>query len=122
MEGANFLPIGEDEYKEVAWTMKTKDSKHEPIWIPRGNCGDEHIKFELLFSGVCHSDCHSGYNDLGGTVYPFVGGHEMCGRVVEVGKKVTLHKVGDIVGVGCMVDSCLNCKNCELGDENYCLN
>ena len=91
------------------------------MWIPRGDVGDEHVKFELLFAGICHSDCHSGKNEFGSCKYPFVGGHELCGKVTEVGKSVTKFKVGDIVGVGCISDSCLDCKCCNEGDENYCM-
>jgi len=75
----------------------------------------------MLYCGVCHSDCHVGLNDLHSTKYPFVGGHELLGKVVEVGAKVTKHKVGDHVGVGCIVDACLDCPTCKDGDENYCM-
>jgi uncharacterized zinc-type alcohol dehydrogenase-like protein len=119
MEGE--IPIGENEYKEVAWAVTAKGSGHKPIWIPRGNVGDEHVKFELIYCGICHSDVHVGNNDMGSTVFPFVGGHELLGKVTEVGKSVTKFKIGDIVGVGCMVDSCLNCSQCDNGDEPYCM-
>ncbi len=63
----------------------------------------------MLYCGVCHTDCHFGKNHLHMTTYPFVGGHELLGRVVEVGSKVTKFAVGDNVGVGCFVDACLEC-------------
>jgi len=74
----------------------------------------------MLYCGVCHSDTHAGKNDWGGCVYPFVGGHELLGKCVEIGEGVTKVKVGDIVAVGCMVDSCLDCEHCKVGDEQYC--
>ena len=90
------------------------------MWINRGVCGDDHVKLELLYSGICHTDCHIGKNHLGNTRYPCVPGHELIGRVTEVGKNVTKFKVGDNVGVGCMVDTCLECPQCLQGDEQYC--
>jgi alcohol dehydrogenase (NADP+) len=77
---------------------------------------------EILFSGICHSDVHVGQNDFGNTQFPCVPGHEILGRVREIGDKVTKFKVGDLVGVGCFVDSCRNCKECENSNENYCMN
>ena len=74
----------------------------------------------MKFCGVCHSDCHLGLNHLTGTTYPIVPGHELCGTVVEVGPKVTTVKVGDNVGVGCMIDSCMGCETCKAGDEIRC--
>ena len=71
----------------------------------------------MLYCGICHSDCHAGKGELGGCTYPFVGGHELLGRVVEVGSKVTKFQVGDFCGVGCMVESCLNCDYCLEGEE-----
>ncbi len=64
----------------------------------------------MLYCGICHSDCHVGHNHFHSTVYPFVGGHELLGKVVEVGSKVTKFAVGDHVGVGCVVDACLECS------------
>jgi uncharacterized zinc-type alcohol dehydrogenase-like protein len=119
MEGTT-IPIGDNEVATIAWAKTDKDSKHVPIHIPRGVVGDNHVKFDLLFCGICHSDCHAGNNDWGGCKYPFVGGHELFGKVSEVGKSVTRCKVGDLVGVGCIVDSCSDCKSCNKGCENYC--
>ena len=80
------------------------------------------VKFELLFSGVCHTDVTIGGGAFGPPMFPFVPGHELLGKVTEIGDGVTKCKVGDIVGVGCMVDSCLNCDWCNDGEENYCDN
>lgn len=78
------------------------------------------VVIDILYSGVCHSDLHTARNDWGGTVYPTVPGHEIVGRVVAVGTGVTQFKVGDAVGVGCMVDSCQSCGACAKGWEQYC--
>ena len=115
------LPVGDNEYKEVAWALTQKDDKtHKPVWIPRGNIGDHDIKFEMLYTGVCHSDVVTGENRRGTLRFPFVAGHELCGRVTEIGSKVTKHQIGDIVGVGCISDSCMACEFCDDKDENYC--
>ena len=81
---------------------------------------DNDVVIEILYSGVCHSDLHTARNDWGGTVYPTVPGHEIVGRVVATGSAVTRFKVGDAVGVGCMVDSCQTCGSCARGWEQYC--
>ena len=75
---------------------------------------------DILYCGVCHSDLHQVKNDWGNTVYPCVPGHEIVGKVVEAGSAVTKFKVGDLVGVGCMVDSCGECHSCQEGEEQYC--
>jgi len=81
---------------------------------------DVHI--EILYCGVCHSDLHTARNEWSGTVYPVVPGHEIVGRVVRVGDRVTGFKPGDIAAVGCMVDSCRICPDCKAGEEQYCQN
>lgn len=78
------------------------------------------VQIEILYCGVCHSDLHTVRNEWGGTVYPVVPGHEIVGRVAAVGDKVTKFKVGDLAGIGCMVDSCRECDNCKDGLEQYC--
>ena len=80
------------------------------------------VVIEILYCGVCHSDLHSVRNDWGNARYPMVPGHEIIGRVVEVGPQVTRLKAGDSVGVGCMVDSCQHCAACGKGWEQYCEN
>jgi len=112
-----------DEYNEVAWGITEyagQNSKHVPIWIPRPKVTDFTVKYELLYSGICHSDCHTGTNDWFSCCYPCVLGHEHAGVVTEVGSKVTKVEVGDRVGVGCFIDACLECKMCKRGDEQYC--
>lgn len=80
------------------------------------------VAIEIDFCGVCHTDIHYVENDWGGTVYPVVPGHEIIGRVTEVGSEVSDFKPGDTVGVGCLVDSCRECSACDDGLEQYCLN
>ncbi|MBS1700465.1 MAG: NAD(P)-dependent alcohol dehydrogenase [Armatimonadetes bacterium] len=78
------------------------------------------VLIDILYCGVCHSDLHQVRNEWGGTMYPIVPGHEIIGRVAEVGSEVTKWKVGDTVGVGVFVDSCRQCPNCLAGEEQYC--
>ncbi|WP_349999103.1 NAD(P)-dependent alcohol dehydrogenase [Stenotrophomonas lacuserhaii] len=78
------------------------------------------VAMEILYCGVCHSDLHTARNDWGWSYYPIVPGHEIVGRVVEVGAEVSKYNVGDYVAVGCMVDSCLECDQCHHGEEQLC--
>jgi alcohol dehydrogenase (NADP+) len=80
------------------------------------------VVIEILYCGVCHSDLHNVRNDWGNAQYPMVPGHEIIGRVVDVGPEVTRFKAGDRVGVGCLVDSCRHCGACGKGWEQYCEN
>ena len=83
---------------------------------------DNDVVIDILYCGICHSDLHTARNDWGNAKYPLVPGHEIIGRVLEVGPRVTRFKVGDSVGVGCMVDSCQLCNSCGKGWEQYCEN
>ena len=85
---------------------------------PRGN----DIAMEVLYCGVCHSDLHQTRGDWGGVAYPLVPGHEIIGRVTHIGADVAKYKVGDVVAVGCMVDSCQQCDQCRKDQEQYCRN
>jgi uncharacterized zinc-type alcohol dehydrogenase-like protein len=78
------------------------------------------VQIDILYCGVCHSDLHTVRNEWGGTKYPVVPGHEIVGRITAVGSDVTKFKVGDLAGIGCMVDSCRQCDNCKQGLEQYC--
>lgn len=80
------------------------------------------VEIEILYCGVCHSDLHTARNDWGGTVYPAVPGHEIVGRITKIGSDVSKFKVGDLAGVGCIVDSCGTCESCQHDLEQYCLN
>lgn len=88
---------------------------------PRPKVTDYAVKFELIFCGICHSDVHTGRNEWSNCSYPFIPGHELFGKVVEVGSKVTKFKVGDLCGVGCFIDACMECEYCKAGQEQYCL-
>lgn len=78
------------------------------------------VEIEILFCGICHSDLHSAKNEWHNTIYPIVPGHEVVGRVTNVGPHVTRFKVGDLAAVGCMVDSCRECEYCKEGLEQFC--
>ncbi|WP_370288299.1 NAD(P)-dependent alcohol dehydrogenase [Nocardioides sp.] len=91
-----------------------------PIEIERRDVGANDVRIDIEFAGICHSDIHTVNGDWGPQPFPVVPGHEIVGRVVEAGADVTKHKVGDRVGVGCMVNSCGECDNCKAGDEQYC--
>lgn len=86
----------------------------------RKDPGPKDVQIDILYCGVCHSDLHQARNEWGNTVYPCLPGHEIIGRVTQIGPQVTKYKVGDTVGVGCMVDSCQQCEACQLGLEQYC--
>lgn len=91
-----------------------------PTTIARQATGELDVALDILYCGVCHSDLHAARAEWEGMRYPLVPGHEIIGRVTAVGKGVTKHKVGDIVGVGCMVGSCRHCGACHAGLEQYC--
>lgn len=91
-----------------------------PYQFERRTPGPHDIQVEILYCGVCHSDLHQVRDDWGGSIYPMVPGHEIVGKVVAVGAHVGKFKVGDIAGIGCMVDSCQHCDPCEQGLEQYC--
>jgi len=93
-----------------------------PYSFDRRAVGPRDVKIEILFSGVCHSDLHQARNDWKSSTYPMVPGHEIVGRVTEVGREVRKFKVGDLAGVGVFVDSCRTCPNCQRDLEQYCLN
>jgi alcohol dehydrogenase (NADP+) len=88
--------------------------------IERRDVGPHDVAFDIKFAGICHSDIHTVKAEWGQPNYPVVPGHEIAGVVTEVGSEVTGFKVGDHVGVGCMVGSCQNCENCAAGKEQYC--
>ena len=92
-----------------------------PITIERRPVGANDVLIEIQYAGICHSDIHTVNGDWGPQPFPVVPGHEIVGVVAEVGSDVTRHRVGDRVGVGCMVNSCGTCTNCRNGDEQYCL-
>lgn len=92
----------------------------EPMAISRREPGPHDVQIEIAYCGVCHSDIHQVRAEWAGTLYPCVPGHEIVGRVVATGEHVNSFKSGDLVGVGCIVDSCKQCEECGEGLENYC--
>jgi uncharacterized zinc-type alcohol dehydrogenase-like protein len=91
-----------------------------PFSFERRATGPRDVRMEILFCGVCHSDLHLARNEWGMTTYPIVPGHEIVGRVTEVGAEVKKFAPGDLAAVGCMVDSCRTCPDCKAGLEQYC--
>lgn len=104
-----------------AFAATAADAPLGPYSFDRRDPGPGDVAIEIKFCGVCHSDLHVAKNDLGGTRYPIVPGHEITGVVTAVGAEVSRFKVGDRVGVGCMVDSCRTCTSCRAGEEQYCV-
>jgi uncharacterized zinc-type alcohol dehydrogenase-like protein len=95
-------------------------SKLEPFSFERREPGAGDVVIEILYCGVCHSDIHQARNEWDNSIYPMVPGHEIVGRVKQVGSEVTHFKAGDLAGVGCFVDSCRVCSNCKAGEEQFC--
>ncbi|MGB6155901.1 MAG: alcohol dehydrogenase catalytic domain-containing protein, partial [Castellaniella sp.] len=92
-----------------AYGARAKNLSLEPLAITRRAPGEHDVQIEIAYCGVCHSDLHQVRSEWAGTQYPCVPGHEIVGRVLAVGAHVTNHKLGDLVGVGCIVDSCQHC-------------
>lgn len=105
-----------------AYGAITATSPLEKLTIQRRAVGQHDIKIDIAYCGVCHSDIHQVRSEWEGTQYPCVPGHEIVGRVSEIGEHVSKFKIGDLVGVGCIVDSCRHCADCEESLENYCDN
>ncbi|XP_031123154.1 8-hydroxygeraniol dehydrogenase-like [Ipomoea triloba] len=106
--------------KAFGWAARDTSGVLSPFKFSRRETGEKDVQFKVLYCGVCHTDLHQLKNEWGNTTYPIVPGHEIVGEVTEVGCKVEKFKVGDKVGVGCMVGSCRNCKYCATDLENYC--
>ncbi|XVF61488.1 hypothetical protein PTKIN_Ptkin08bG0133600 [Pterospermum kingtungense] len=106
--------------KAFGWAARDSPGLLSPFRFSRRATGEKDVAFKVLYCGICHSDLHMIKNELGLTVYPLVPGHEIAGEVTEVGSKVKEFKVGDRVGVGCVVGSCLSCDECTNNLENYC--
>jgi uncharacterized zinc-type alcohol dehydrogenase-like protein len=105
-----------------AYAAQAADKPLAPHAIERRTPGPHDVAIDILYCGVCHSDLHTARNEWGNTIYPSVPGHEIVGTVTAVGNDVKGFKVGDTVGVGCLVDSCGHCDSCKAGEENYCEN
>jgi uncharacterized zinc-type alcohol dehydrogenase-like protein len=106
---------------EVKAYAKTAEGQPlEPFVVDRREPGPEEVLVELLYCGICHTDLILANNENGQAQYPVVPGHEMVGRIAEAGSGVSAVAVGDLVGIGCIADSCRTCSACEAGDEHYC--
>ncbi|KAA8546666.1 hypothetical protein F0562_003103 [Nyssa sinensis] len=113
-------PEHEHPVKAYGWAARDQSGHLSPFKFSRRATGDKDVTFKVLFCGICHSDLHSIKNEWGITKYPLVPGHEFVGEVTDVGSKVKKFKVGDKVGVGCLVGSCHSCDDCARDLENYC--
>jgi uncharacterized zinc-type alcohol dehydrogenase-like protein len=108
-------------YKAKAYAVKTQTSPFAMFDFHRRDPGDHDVQIQILYCGVCHTDVHIARNEWHGTTYPCVPGHEIVGRVVKTGGHVKKFKEGDLVGVGCLVDSCRTCENCKDNLEQFCV-
>lgn len=106
--------------KVYGYGTQAADSDLGPVVFERKDPRPGEVAFQVTYCGVCHSDLHQVRNDWQNTRYPCVPGHEVVGKVTQVGDGVTKFKKGDLIGVGCMVNSCRECEKCESGVENYC--
>lgn len=107
-------------YSVKAYGTESKEADLQELNIERREPTSKDVEIEILYCGVCHSDLHTARNDWGGTMYPAVPGHEIVGKITRVGSDVTKFKVGDLAGVGCIVDSCGTCESCKQDLEQYC--
>jgi uncharacterized zinc-type alcohol dehydrogenase-like protein len=105
-----------------AYAAQNATSPLAPFSLERRKPGAHDVLIDILYCGVCHSDIHQVRNEWGGAKYPMVPGHEIVGRVTEIGSAVTKFKVGDLAGIGCLVDSCRTCSSCAEDQEQYCEN
>lgn len=105
-----------------AYAVQSATTPLEPAQINRRMPGADDVQIDILFCGVCHSDIHQARSEWGPAIYPMVPGHEIVGRVISVGSNVLKFKEGELVGVGCFIDSCRTCPNCQAGEEQYCDN
>ncbi|KAK4429431.1 8-hydroxygeraniol dehydrogenase [Sesamum alatum] len=106
--------------KAFGWAARDPSGVLSPFDFSRRPTGDRDVQLKVLYCGICHSDLHAIKNEWGLSTYPVVPGHEVVGVVTEVGSKVQNFRVGDKVGVGCLVDSCRECDQCSNNLENYC--
>lgn len=106
--------------KTIGYAAYDDKSPLAPYEFERRDLRANDVAIEILYCGVCHSDLHTAHNDWGWSYYPIVPGHEIVGRVINIGSQVHRHKVGDFVAVGCMVDSCMECDQCHHGEEQLC--
>ncbi|MDO7904089.1 NAD(P)-dependent alcohol dehydrogenase [Pseudomonas sp. K1(2024)] len=108
-------------YTAIGYAAQSSTAPLAPMTFQRRALRADDVAIDILYCGVCHSDLHQARNEWGIAVYPLMPGHEIVGRVTAVGDKVGNYQVGDLVGVGCMVDSCRQCEACHKDLEQYCL-
>jgi len=123
VEGDSDPPFTGDEapmLKAVGYAAKHSFSNLKRFEFERAPARANEVELKVLYCGVCHSDIHQVKNEWSNTVYPCLPGHEIVGRITRIGSAVTRHGVGDLVGIGCMIDSCGACDPCRSGDQNYC--
>ncbi len=106
--------------KTQGYATHNSDSPLAPFSFDRRDPGPKDVLIEILYCGVCHSDIHQVRNEWGNALYPMVPGHEIIGKVTAIGNEVANFKVGETVGVGCLVDSCRVCPDCQENLEQYC--
>jgi len=106
--------------KTLGYAAQSASTPLAPFAFERRALRPNDVAMDILYCGVCHSDLHQARNDWGWAQYPMVPGHEIIGRVTEVGSAVTRYKAGDAVAVGCLVDSCQTCDQCRQGEEQFC--
>lgn len=105
-----------------SYAAQNATSPLAPYALQRREPGENDVLIDIAYCGVCHSDIHQARDEWGGSIFPMVPGHEIVGHVEKIGKNVRKFKVGDRVGVGCLVDSCRTCPHCDEGLEQYCDN
>ncbi|QPQ56118.1 NAD(P)-dependent alcohol dehydrogenase [Allosphingosinicella flava] len=106
----------------IGYAAPSANAPLAPFHFERRALREGDVAIDILYCGVCHSDIHTARNEWHNSVYPALPGHEIVGRVTAVHPSATRHKAGDMVAVGCMVDSCLECRECKAGYEQHCLN
>jgi uncharacterized zinc-type alcohol dehydrogenase-like protein len=106
--------------KARAYAAMTPSAPLVPYTVERREPGPKDVSIEIAYCGICHSDVHTARGEWGEGIFPVVPGHEIAGRVTAVGRKVKKFKIGDLAGVGCMVNSCRKCENCKKGLEQHC--
>lgn len=116
-----FAQMSEERVPAKGFAMFSAKDTFRPYEFTRHAMGENDIQIEILYAGICHSDLHAAWDEQQEqglyAAYPMVPGHEIAGRVAKVGKNVTKFKVGDLAGVGCMVNACGHCHSCEIHKE-----
>jgi uncharacterized zinc-type alcohol dehydrogenase-like protein len=118
----DFAPVHDTgaKIKAIGYAAKHSFSNLKPFEFERSAAQGTEVEIEVLYCGVCHSDIHQVKNEWKNTVYPCMPGHEVVGRITKLGPNASKHRVGDLVGIGCMIDSCGQCAPCKAGEQNYC--